>query len=216
MTVLYPLTVQLDYTELKYSLRSIEKYLKPPYEVVIVGDHVPEWLTNVTNIQLPDVKGKKQWSIRRKILAALEYAKEILFLNDDVYLLKPAETFPYYYSGTLKNYSESGSNQLYDQLLQKDKPVKNFDGHYPLIYDQRFKEVSENFSEECIIKSMYCNYLNIEGVEMSDCKLLNAKKPDYIKAFIRGEPAFSTGFYSFESVLPVLEELFPQPSKYEI
>lgn len=216
MTVVYPLAVQIDYTELKYSLRSIEKYLKKPYEVIIVGNVIPDWINNVTQIELPDVRGRKQWSIRRKILAALEYTKEMLFMNDDVYLLQPAKTFPYYYNGTLKNYSESGSKSLYDQLLKMGKPVKNYDGHYPLIYDQRFKEASKNFSGDCIIKSMYCNYLEIEGIERPDCKLLTAKKPGYIREFIKDKPCFNTGVHSLKSTLPILEELFSEPSKYEI
>ena len=106
MIVCYPLTTQLDYTELRYSLRSIEKYLQDVEEVIIVGDNLPDWINNVTQIILPDIKGKKQLSIRRKILAALNYTDEILFMNDDVYFLKPSNDFPYYYHGYLKNYSK--------------------------------------------------------------------------------------------------------------
>lgn len=215
-TVCYPLTVQLDYTELKFSLRSIEKYLQPPFDVVIVGDNLPDWINNVVNIELPDLNGRKQISIRRKILAALEYAEEILFLNDDLYLLQPAEMFPYYWHGYLKNYSESGSRPLFDKLEYLGKPTKHYDGHMPIIYKRDFKEVSKKFSEDCIIKSMYANYLEIEGTFASDCKLLKSTSLGDVRNFIKDRHCFSTGRHSLQSALCILEELFPKPSKYEI
>lgn len=215
MTVAYPLTVQPDYTELKFSLRSIEKYLTKPFKVLIIGNHVPDWLTNVTQIQIPDVPGRKQLSIRIKILAALEYAKEILFMNDDVYLLHPG-CFPYYFHGELKNYSEPGSKALYEQLVKSGKPAKHFDGHYPLFYNRDFKEMSKNFSGDCIIKSMYCNYMGIEGTFAPDCKLIKATKPELVREFIKDKSCFSTGVFSLSGALPVLNELYPNKSKFEI
>lgn len=215
MTVLYPLTTQLDYTELKYSLRSLVKYLPPPFEVMIIGSQVPEWITNVKQIDMPDVPGRKQLSIRIKILTALEYAREILFLNDDVYLLEKS-VFPYFFHGMLTTYKESGAKPLHDQLIQKGKAIKHFDGHYPLFYNQCFKEASKHFSGDCIIKSMYCNYLGIEGVFTPDCKLLKEMKPELIREFIKDKPCFSTGIYSLKSALPILEELYPNKSKFEI
>ncbi len=215
--VVYPLTVQLDYTELCFSLRSIEKYLIPPFEIVIVGDVIPEWLMGITQIHLPDIPGRKQLSIRRKILAALEYAEEILFMNDDLFLLQPVNKFPYYWHGMLKNYSESGSKPLFKQLEAMGKPVKHFDGHYPLIYERKkFKEASGFFTEDCIIKSLYCNYHKTEGIFIPDCKVLKASKPDEVRNFIKGKPCFSTGAYSLQSSLPVLENLYPKKCNFEI
>ena len=215
MTVAYPLTVQKDYTELKYSLRSIEKYLQNPFKVIIIGSHVPGWLTNVSVIEIPDVPGRKQLSIRIKILAALEYAREILFMNDDVYLLHPG-CFPYYFHGSLKNYSEPGSKQLLKELELLHKRVNHFDGHYPLFYGQDFKEASKHFSGDCIIKSMYCNYLGIAGIFTPDCKLTKNTSPEMIKQFIKDKPCFSTGALSLQSALPVLNELYPNKSKFEV
>ncbi len=215
MIVVYPLTVQQDYTELKFSLRSIEKFL-PECEVVIVGDYIPEWLTGVTQIHLPDVPGRKQLSIRRKILAALEYSEEIFFMNDDLFLLKPMTEF-YYWHGYLKNYSEAGSKPLEKQLEAMDKPTYHYDGHYPLIYKRnKFKEASEHFTDDCIIKSMYCNYHRVTtSVFAPDCKILRKTKPEDIKKFIEDKPCFSTGVYSLPSALPILENLFPNKSNFE-
>lgn len=217
MTIVYPLTTQIDYCELKYSLRSIEKYLPAPFEVVIVGDNMPEWINNVTQIELPDIKGQNQYSVRRKIIAALHYASsEIFFFNDDIYLLEKAgANFPYYSSGVLEKIGESGAKPLLKQLQSHGKPAKYF-GHYPAVYKRDFTEVINNFSIECITKSAYCNFTQVESIEVSDCKILTAKKEGVIREFIKDRPCFSTGVYSIQSALPVLEELFPEPSKYEI
>lgn len=214
MVVTYPLTAQNDYTELKYSLRSLQKFLPPPFEVVIVGDHVPEWINNVTVIQLPDIKGQRELSVRRKVLAALEYAKEILFMNDDFYLLR--EYTPVYYtSGVLNKVGESGAKSLLNQLQKFNKPVKYY-GHYPVVYKKDFREAMENFTPDCLNKSAYCNFIEAQSVEVQDCKLLSAVKPGVIEQFIKGKPCFSTGVNSINSAVPVLQELFSEPSKYEI
>lgn len=216
MTIAYPLTVQSDYDELMFSLRSVEKYIKKPYQVVIIGDLLPDWITNVVHINLPDVKNKKQLSIRRKILAALTYADEVLMMNDDIYFLQPTKTFPYYWSGMLKHYSEAGTRQLEKRLTELDKPVKHFDNHYPIIYKQDFKIASEEFPEECIIKGMYCNYHEIEGEFIADCKFNQVTSQIGLKRFMKNKKCFSSGIYTVKPALAVLQELFPYKSHFEV
>lgn len=216
MVVVYPLTVQIDNTELRYSLRSLDKYLHAPFEVVLVGDIIPEWLTNITQIELPDVRGQHLYSVRRKVIAALQYASEVFFMNDDIYLLDYADSnFPYYSSGLLDKKAESGAKPLTLQLQQKNKPTKYF-GHYPCIYRKDFIDIVNQFTNDCIPKSAYCNCIDAESVEVADCKILTSKKAPYIKEFIKGKPCFSTGVYSIKEALPLLQQLFPKPSKFEL
>lgn len=199
-----------------FSLRSVEKFVTPPYEILLVASQIPDWITGVTQMAVQDISGKKQLSIRRKILAALEYAEEIFFMNDDIYLLEPMNTIPFYYSGNLKNYSESGSKPLQKQLEAMGKPAKHFDIHYPIIYGQDFKKVSENFTDNVILKSMYCNFMEIEGNEILDCKLVKDTKPEMIKEFVKNKPCLSTGTLSLKSAIPFLKEMLPFKSKFEI
>jgi hypothetical protein len=216
MKIIYPLKKQDSYLELKFSLRSLEMFYPEHGEVIIVGDEIPDWLTGVTQLCVADVPGRKQLSIRKKILAACEYCNKFLFMNDDVYLLN-GDAFPYRWHGTLKKYSESGTRQVEKKLIELNLPTKLFDGHYPLIYDAVvFMNVSRYFHPDSIIKSMYCNFLNIEGEFGLDCKLLKAMKPDEIYKFIEDKPCFSTGALSLQSAIPVLEKLFPNKSKYEV
>lgn len=215
MTVVYPLASQSDYTELKFSLRSIDTYLSKPFEVVVIGEKIPDWLNNVTWIELPDVPNKKQLSVRRKILAALELSDDILFMNDDFYFLKPSD-IPYYSNGALKTYSYSGSKQLQVRLAELKKPAKHFDLHYPIVFKKDFVNIIENFPADCLIRSAYCNWLGIEGEQVSDCKFLRAPKPEVIQQAIQSKPFISTGEHSIKSILPTLLELFPQKSYFEL
>lgn len=214
MIIAIPLQKQSYYTELLFCLRSIEKYILNP-KILIIGDFIPDWLTNVTQICVADIHGRKQLSIRKKILAALEYSKEILFMSDDVYLLKPYEK-KYYSSGTLKQIGESGSKPLVKQLEALSKPIKNYDVHCPIIYKQDFKEVSKLFSSDCIIKSFYGNYLELPSVEMWDYKVNKKMSVEEIKKHISLRPYFSTGITGLQYALPVLEELFKNKSQFEL
>lgn len=217
MKVVYPLLTQLDHTELKYSLRSLDKFMIGSFEVVIVGNQVPDWITNVTQIKVNDVSGRTQLSVRRKILAAVEYVKDDLFyMNDDFFLMKQTDplTYPYYSTGTMNKIGESGAAPLVKQLTEIGKPIKYF-GHYPCIIKQDFKEVLQNFTAECINKSAYCNFISAGTIEIPDCKLKEKTRIEVVRAFVKDKPCLSTGPASLKSALPLLEELFPEPSQFE-
>jgi hypothetical protein len=211
---MYPLQTQNDYTELRYSLRSVEKYL-PGAEVIIVGDTLPDWITGITQIEVKDTPGRKQLNIRRKILAALEYSKEIFFLSDDVYLLKAPE-YKFYKHRTLKQNGESGAKPLTDQLTALNKPIDQWDVHCPIVYEREKFRALDIFASECIIKSMYCNYHEIEGVIMPDFKVNSKMTAEQIKNTIKDRPYFSTSPVGLKYALPVLEELFDRKSNFEL
>src|SRR6188768_41768 len=214
MVIVYPLKSQSDYSELKYSLRSIERFYRGN-EVVIIGSKLPDWIDNVTWIMVEDIPNRKQLTIKYKILAALEYTDEIYFMNDDVYLLEPP-TFKYYYHGDLASVGESGARPLLKQLQSFGKPTKNFDGHHSLVYKRgMFKKALDSFAHDVIVKSAYCNYWDIEGELVPDNKLLRQKTEQEIITFIEGKESFSTGVNSIKLALPFLQRFFPQKSKYE-
>lgn len=209
---MYPLYRQEDYTELKYSLRSVEKWAG---EVIIVGEEIPEWIKNITWIQIKDIPGRKQLSIRKKIISALEYKPEFLFLSDDVYLLeKPTKT--YYSGGTIRQIGEAGAKTLADQLEALNKPIKCFDVHCPIFYEREKFKPLERFTSDCIIKSMYGNFHEVESVTMPDYKVNQKLTPDQIRLAIKNRPYFSTGPTGLKYALPVLQELWPVKSNFEL
>lgn len=214
MKLMYPLQSQNDYTELRYSLRSVEKHF-PKSEIIIVGDTIPEWITGVTQIHVKDIPGRKQLTIRKKILAALEYSEEIFFLSDDVYLLKPP-TNKFYFHRTLKENGEAGAKPLAEQLTSLNKPIDSYDVHCPIIYERDKFRGLEMFPAECIIKSMYGNFYEVQGVPMPDYKINQKQAVEQIKVSIKDRPYFSTGPSGLKYALPILEELFDRKSNFEV
>lgn len=215
--VVIPLIKQHDNTELKFALRSIDKFMTG-HEVVLVGEEIPEWTTGVAQIKVKDIPNQKQLSIKKKIIAALRIYDEIFFSNDDIYLLQKTDpaTYPFYYLRSLRHSGESGTKILIDRLKELNKQVKHFDVHFPILYKKEFINIAEQFPAETIIKSMYCNYLDIEGTEITDCKIMRNMSPEMIRTWIKDKPCFSTGVHSTKEATKVLQELFPNKSKFEI
>jgi hypothetical protein len=211
--------------ELKYALRSIEKNLKGVKNIIIVGEK-PSFLSDeIIHIPLNDC-GRKQLSIKRKIEAAIKderCTETFLFSNDDIFQLKKQriDTYPYYYSGDLPTVREKGARHTENRLKQLNKPTKQFDCHFPILYTKEgFKEAMSAFdwaNEDHLIKSSYANYHEIKGTEIKDLKISTHLNYQRIKQEIEGRPCYSIGDYcDFHEMLKVWNELFPEPSKYEL
>lgn len=81
---------RINYQDLRYALRSVEKYGNFDGEVVIVGEK-PAWIKNVTHLKLTDDPNEwyKERNIYRKILKSFEVVGDnFIFMNDDHVLLK--------------------------------------------------------------------------------------------------------------------------------
>lgn len=216
MTIAYPLKSQKDYSELLFSLRSVEKHITVPYEILIIGDELPEWITNVTWINIPEIKSSKHLSVKRKIIAALSHSDQIFYMNDDIFLLRPADmSFPYYFNGDLKSNTYTGSKQLQLDLKAMGKPTKSFELHYPMVFHRGFVSIIQNFHPDTMVRSAYCNWLGIEGEPLQDCKFINPPKPHQLESKL-SLPSISSGAHSFPGLLPVLRGMFPGKSKFEI
>ncbi len=190
----------------------------PGYEVVIIGDRLPTCINNVTQINVRDIPNRKQLTIKTKIAAALQYSEEIFFSNDDIFLLQTIDpyNFPFYSNGRLDRVTEGGAKSLAIELQKQGKPIRHFDGHFPILYQRSKFEALERFSSDTIIKSAYCNYNAIQPVETQDCKILRKMTTEQIRAFVYNRPCFSTtdGYLSY--CIPFLQELFPHKSRFEI
>lgn len=211
--------------ELRYCLRSIEKYLTGYGDVFIVGEK-PDWLCNIIHIPCPDQGDKtydKERNIFGKILAACadeRVTDNFLFMNDDHYLLQGYEAawFPFFYHGrlsgkmTVTDYKHTVRNTL--ELLRADPPYADI--HCPIVYNKRAfgaltrHDWSVQFGY--CIKTLYCHkYISINDmIEMKDCKQDDRPKN------IDGRPWFSIGDKAFYwDVRALLQKLYPLKSKYE-
>lgn len=211
--------------ELRYSLRSVEKHLKGYGEVWIIGEK-PDWLTNVIHVPISDPKiGIPDTNIMRKLMAFCGHdVEKFLYMNDDHYLLRDidAETFPYYYHGTIAEYVKKRGHDGYGNrcentqksLESRNLPTKYFDIHYPMLMNKTdfMQQVVQHYNPELrhgmVIKSLYANALNIEGTEIKDCKIPPAPLTD--------QPCFSTYPTVNNKTAQFLREKFPQKSNFEL
>lgn len=213
-----PIVPQIDYTELRYCLRSLEKFLDD-FEVTIIGSTIPYWITNVEHIELPDLPGQKQLSIKRKIMAALVRYDEIFYTADDCYLLKHfvAKDFPYIYNGLLgKRNLEGGAAPLKMQLEEMGKTILNFDCHFPVVYRKDFLQIITQFQTNTLVKSAYCNYLGVQAMQKKDAKVIQSMQPHEVEKHCANLPAFSTGSHTVRCCKPFLEKMYPDKSRFEV
>jgi hypothetical protein len=212
--------------ELRYCLRSIEKYAKGVQNIFLIGER-PRFLNleKVLHIPLKDC-ARKQLSIKRKIEAALHHphcTETFAFWNDDFVLLRDTDLahLPVYYSGDLASVSEKGARHLLPDLKKKGLPTRHADIHCPILYNKEmFTEAMQAFDwqdRDFVIKSLYSNYHRLEGLEMKDLKINTSLIYERIRAEIQDRWIFSYGDYGLNPPMKMLlEELFPEPSKYEL
>ena len=217
--------------ELRFALRSIEKYLTGYDKIFIIGE-CPSYLQNIIHIPCPDFPGRKEYSIFNKIMKAVadeRCSDYFVFWNDDIFLIDNLQTadFKFWYEGTLQSKYEQ-SHGHYKAAIKNMIDIKYYyfaytDIHTPIIYNKEkfIKGVAaEDWSKEYVIKSLYTSSIKESIVcsfeHMPDLKINKAMTYYEIKARIKERLFFSIGTYGVcPAMTKVLTELFPDKSKYE-
>lgn len=243
MDILYVLGrgSEWDNNEIKYSLRSIEKYGKNVDRVYVVG-YNPGFLSDeVTFISCEDMYDKKHKNILGKILYAIEHSdigEEFLLSSDDHFYVKETDfdNYPYYYKGILPNKVPRVKDVDYHtSLVQTRRLLENrgfpcymFNWHGNTHFTrkgiERAREVlnkglGTKYGGEtnCIVGNISYFYDHFPIVEREDLKVGSTinNKEDLIK-LIGDRECFSIYNSAIErGVREYLEELFPEKSVYE-
>lgn len=210
--------------ELKYSLRSVEKFLSGYHKVFIVG-RLPKWVNKDKVVYIPFVDGtRKQHNIFSKIITAIDngISNRFMFWNDDHYLLKPLKSFQlkYYYEKTTDYHFEKREGK-YKTAIGNTSHGNFYDVHTPIIYNGTvFKNTvgKLDWSKEYVIKSAYCNRLSfLDKEEIEDLKIDFQYPYEKLKDKIKDRMFFSTGDYGLGSGMKqLLNELYSHKSKYEL
>lgn len=217
--------------ELRFSLRSVEKYLEGYGEVFIIGKQPSFGIKNVTHIQINDVSDYyPALNIMKKIYsycAGDKGTEDFLFMNDDHWLLRKfnISEFPYFYKGELKDqltnptdYAKTIANTI-DVL--RGYPLKDFDTHTPILYNKEvFMQIMDKFDwtipHGYCIKSLYCNLKCMEGTFEQDGKIRKAKNEQQLRAWLDTHSVFSVADEALNNFLKKrFEKLYPNPSKHE-
>jgi hypothetical protein len=224
-----------DDIELRYCLRSIEKYLLGYGNVFIVGEK-PDWIQNVIHIPCKDDPNgwQRAYNICRKIMTGINYLEKIclsdnfLFFNDDHFLLKPhlAAEFPYYHRGPVNTKPYENNRPQVKQMMNTvklyDHQILDFDIHCPILYNKELFKIAfagKKWPEYGYgIKSLYCAEYEINGRYIDDCKIDEALPKERIMERLEHRQWFSIGDNAFRKggqIKEVLQELFPDKSKFE-
>lgn len=219
--------------EIRYSLRSVEKYVKNYDRIFLVG-FKPDFISDsVIHIPCEDVYQNKARNIMTKVLLAANtemLSDNFMLLNDDYFFLKEidAPTYPYYWKCDLvktiqiqKNEYQKHVIPTFRELNNRGLPTKNFDTHKPIIYNkQLFKEVVKQYNWDLpfgyVLRSIYCNTLRIDGIQRIDNKINHSHIPDTWDRITAGLDCFSIGDQSTNDyLLSFLNRSLKEPSKYE-
>lgn len=218
--------------ELRYSLRTVEKYL-PHRKVFIVGQK-PVWLRNIEWIAAVDCCTVKQKNAVYKILAACKDKKvsdDFILMNDDFFFLKPCEEIKNYQLGTLQKKMGEHKTKLgryflalkYTIEFLKNRSIKypmDFEAHYPCIFNkQKFKEIFEHIDQGdhgLLHRSVYFNLLGEKGEDIkNDPKIYVYDEFKYRQAKNWSFFSTSDAVIKQKTMQEFLAHTFPTPSAYE-
>jgi hypothetical protein len=203
--------------ELKYALRSIEKFFD--CDVWVIGDK-PKF--DIKHLPCSDGE-RKEFNIANKILTACkceQISEDFIMYHDDHFQLKETE-IKYWHDGDLQR-AHDRARGLYQKALKNTIDIGcklNYDIHTPIVFNkEKFREVMKapwGPDREFCVKSLYCK--GMKGEYMEDLKL-NAPYPlNRIWEKLEGRTFFSTGNYAMTpDMIEVLETLYPEPSRWEI
>jgi len=219
--------------ELRYSLRSLEKYV-PFRKVFIVGER-PDFL-NGKAVHIPNSPGhsNKARNIMENVLAACNHpdlSDDFLFVNDDYFFTGPLdpETYPFYYKCDLKQTAKIQHNDYRKHVVptiraleEYDLLTLNFDTHFPIRYNKDLmRQVIPLYNWErphgFVLKSLYCNTIGVPGQFRLDCKFYKPAKPDFWKQVATEQEVFSIADACLNNYLKAyLKEAHPDKSRFEL
>lgn len=225
MNIVFPYRSEpLNGLELKYALRSIDKYLSGYGKVFIIGDTFPNWLTNVIPVTHYEESIKTSRNILNKMLCAFGMMEKFIQWQDDIFLTKPLKVseIKYWYDGSLENAifkHHGGYKQLIiNTALKVTEATKYYDVHTPIIYQKDVFELMcnrYNWNEKgFLVKTLYCHTGMVMSDPINDCKIPGPV--DDIKKRVGDSLFFST---SPQAICPEMEayfeSLYPEKSRFE-
>lgn len=226
INIVLPYRLAHDGIELKYALRSIEKYLTGFKDVYLVTDSPPKWYKGKV-IHCFEESAKTSLNILNKLIKAgsvREVGETFVQWQDDIFLLKPLDVkdIKYWYDGTIEQAEEKARGKYKRYVINTGMLIGGvslyFDTHAPIVYSTTYlKHIHSLVADKPrLIKSIYCNEAGdaAEYEEMSDCKFSEPYTLD-IKDQIKDKLFFSIGPGVDDTIAGILEELFPTKSKWE-
>lgn len=234
--VVYPLGrgSQWNDEELRYSMRSLAKYVRGIRHVYVIGER-PRWLTDAFHIAHKDPHACKERNIAEKVLRACAepgLSQQFLFGNDDHFALgeSDASAIPYWRGGPMidlarklshaSHYRQALLNTI-EVLEAKGCSTWNFDLHLPMVMDKEFYTLAMacydwTRARGYVVKSLYANTVGYPSVGTTDMKIVDRYEMSRIVQLIKPRRWWSIGPSALnKNMKSLLEALYPEPSPWE-
>lgn len=223
--------------ELRYSLRSVFKYLKGFRDIYIVG-HMPAFIKGkVIYRSWPDRYGMNtNRNIYDKICQACScpgISDQVLIIFDDHYLLQKvsARKFPWYQDPVTlwkmmkkiqcgNGYRVAVAN-TWTELNARKLPVLNYNVHGPALFDRHLLmdicgQLDWTLTHSFLIKSIYANWNKITGVILDDMQIDNRMNLQQLQEKTAGRPLFASNVSVGSTPMQqFLCAIYPEPSPVE-
>jgi hypothetical protein len=222
--VVYPYKATHLDLELRYSLRSLHKFM--PHKQVIVAGDKPGCISRLVRFVRVPRDTDRYRSSTANIAAAVEQAVEtekFVVMNDDFFLLRPW-TFRHENRGTIEEYLASGLPQgRYRLHIEWTRDILKAHGvadplwfglHTPTVYERdKLKGLIADFKgQRYLLRTLYHNLFPQPSYRREDVKVrhwLGTPPADLDVLSISDTVAASRAFHAW------LEAQFPYPSPYE-
>ena len=220
--------------ELRYSLRSVANL---PHRHVVIAGSTPSWCRGVMSIDVPAAATK--WLSSTKNLGAAcsdpRVAGEIVYMNDDMFVMHPVDRMPVYHRGTIDDVIRDHHAHVMQgtpidtrylngmertaRMLQRmgvdRKSMLSYELHVPLPVVKHEMARTIEFCRQLSVahkRSMYGNLAQIGGVHIGDVKV-SKRFPDWDPTWTfisTDDESFTTAVGSF------IRDTFTEPGPYEV
>jgi hypothetical protein len=200
--------------ELRFSLRSLANL---PHRRVFVAGYAPDWLKNVTVIDVPKRQNKFD-TVQNNVRAVLNHpglGEQFIYFNDDFYVTKPIDGALVHHGGPASLYRPR--QEIWMRYNNTLKHLANahvllpatYDGTHvplPIVTELAHRWVPETPSG-CLWRTWYGNRADIGGTQTRDVK--HRKGPLNTEG-----PYLSSGPTTFREVRKYLEDVLPRKTPY--
>ena len=210
--------------ELRYSLRTLNNF---PHRKVWFYGGCPDGLKPDHHVYVEQNEENKWQNVNKMLRLACKnkkITKNFWVFNDDFFVMKPIDKPTNYYNGDLYKRivtleDKFGRTTPYSQLLRDvckeleslGVTTKNYTLHVPMLINRDKALELFKISNFPGYRSLYANYFNIGGEQMSDVKITSKEKVYKDGIYL------STDDKSFDGkVGEQIREIFHNKCKYEL
>lgn len=214
--------------ELRFSLRSVARFLRMPVRNVYVVGHRPRWLTNVVHVEMGDDTGDKALNLQVKYRRMCEIpglSDPFLLLDDDHIFLRPTSETPLHTKGMLTELCDEYDGRPYGIYLRnaltllaaRGLPRRNYQIHFPLLIDHaHLLDVLDMAGDTPVVMgSLYGNLVDGPTVEVERDFKLNGRV-EFDRLMSGHFVSLSVWGMRYDRTKPLLQAALPEASPWEV